>query len=236
MSNRRLSHRILMWVMAGLVAAAFALRVRNLGLSDLTFDECASAFNAGKPYMEMFRYLLGAFHELPPGYYVLLRAWTLFAGRGEFALRYPSVIFGVLGVALVYRVGRRGLGSTVGALAALILTLQPFHFYYSQDARPYSLMVVEAMLMVYFFDRLCRDPRVRWWLAFGLVGAFAVLTHYWMALVVAALCVYLLLHLRAHRQLALVWFGGLAAVAAVMLGWLVTSRAGRLVWRTLQGL
>ncbi len=228
--------RLLMWGMVVLVAAAFALRVRNLGVSDLTFDECASAFNAGKPYREMFRYLLGAFHELPPGYYVLLRAWTLVAGRGEFALRYPSVIFGVLGIALVYRVGRRGLGSSVGALAALILALQPFHFYYSQDARPYSLMVVEAMLMVYFFDRLCRDPRVRWWLGFGLMGAFSVLTHYWMAFVVAALCVYLLLHLRAHWRLALAWFGSLAAVGVVMLGWLVTSRAGRLVWRTLLGL
>jgi mannosyltransferase len=223
------------WLMVALVGAAFALRVRNLGVSDLTFDECASAFNAGKSYLEMFRYLLGAFHELPPAYYVLLRAWTWLAGRGEFALRYPSVMFGVLGVALIYRIGRRGLGSGVGVLSALILALQPFHFYYSQDARPYSLMALEALLMVYFFDRLCRDRRLRWWLAFGLTGAFAVLTHYWMAFVVAALCVYLLLHLRAHWRLALPWFGGLIAVGVVMLGWLVTSRAGRLAWRTLQG-
>ena len=224
------------WLMVAFVAVAFALRIRHLGVSDLTFDESASAFNAGQPYREMFRYLLGAFHELPPGYYVLLRAWTFIAGRGEFALRYPSVILGVLSIPLIYRIGRRGLGSGVGVLAALILALQPFHIYYSQDARPYSLMVAEALLMIYFFDRLCHDPRARWWLAFGLMGALAVLTHYWMAFIVAALCVYLLLHLRAHWQLALPWFGGLAAVGIVMLGWLITSRAGRLVWRTLRGI
>ena len=56
----------------------------------------------------MFRYLLRAFHELPPGYYVLLRAWTFVAGRSEFALRYPSVIFGVLGIALIFASGGAG--------------------------------------------------------------------------------------------------------------------------------
>ena len=134
-----LSALLYTWLMVALVAVAFALRVRHLGVSDLTFDESASAFNAGQPYLEMFRYLLGAFHELPPGYYVLLRAWTFIAGRGEFALRYPSVILGVLSIPLIYRIGQRGLGSSVGVLAALILALQPFHIYYSQDARPYSL-------------------------------------------------------------------------------------------------
>ena len=59
-----------------LVAVAFALRVYHLGVSDLTFDECASAFNSAKPYRGDDPYLLGAFHELPPAYYVLLRAWS----------------------------------------------------------------------------------------------------------------------------------------------------------------
>jgi len=239
---------IALWMMVMLIAAAFALRVYHLGASDLTFDECASAFNSGKPYAEMMRYLVvEAFHELPPAYYVLLRAWRFVAGHGEFALRYPSVLLGVLAVALIYRLGRRGLHPPQlpplrrgraggGMVAAGLLALQPFHWYYSQDARPYTLMVVEAILMVYFFDRLCREPKWRWWIAFGATGAVAVLTHYFMAFLVAALCVYLALHVRAHWRLIPVWFGGLAMVGAVMLIWLVTSRAGRLVRRVLLGM
>jgi 4-amino-4-deoxy-L-arabinose transferase-like glycosyltransferase len=227
---------LFLWMMVALLAAAFAVRIYHLGVSDLTFDESASAFISGKPYPEMVRYLLTAFHELPPGYYVLLRAWEFVAGRGEFALRYPSVMLGVLGVALVYRIGRRGLGTGAGVVAALMLALQPFHFYYSQDARPYALMAVEAILMVCFFDRLCREPKLRWWLVLGVVGAFAMLTQYVMGFFVAALCVYLLLHARAHWRVVLVWFGGMVAVGAVMLIWLVTSRAGRLVTRTLGGI
>ena len=228
--------KFLMWLSVALVAAAFALRVRNLGVSDLTFDEAATAFISAKPYPEMLKYLLGAFHELPPAYYALMRAWESVAGRGEFALRYPSVMFGALGVALIYRIGRRGLGTGAGVIAALLLTLQPFHAYYSQDARMYTLMPLEAMAMIYFFDRLCREPRLRWWLAFGATGGLAVLTHYFMGFVVAALCVYLLLHWRAHWRMTLPWFGGLAAAGIVMVAWLVTSRAGRLVWRTLNGI
>jgi uncharacterized membrane protein len=222
--------------MAALLGAAFALRVYRLDATDLTFDECASAFNSAKPLPEMMRYLITqAFHELPPAYYVLLRAWEFLAGRGEFALRYPSVIAGVLSLVLVYRLGRRGLGTSTGVVAVLLLALQPFHFYYSQDARPYTLMMVEAILMIYFFDRLCREPQLRWWAAFGLTGAVAMLTHYFMAFMVAALCLYLVLHVRAHRRVFLMWFGGLAAVGAVMLIWLIASRAGRLVVRTLRG-
>jgi mannosyltransferase len=232
---RLLSRQAAGWMMVALTAATFALRLYHLGASDLTFDESASAFISGKPYLEMLRYLLSAFHELPPGYYVLLRAWDWVAGRGEFALRYPSVMSGVLAVVLTWRLGRRGLGTGTGLVAALLLALQPFQFYYSQDARPYTLMMVEALLMVYCFDRLCREPALRWWLAFGLIGAVAVLTHYFMVFVIAALAAYLVLEARVHRRVAPVWFGGLAAVSAVILIWLITSRAGRLVVRTLSG-
>jgi hypothetical protein len=184
----------------------------------------------------MLKYLLGAFQELPPGYYALLRAWEFFVGRSEFALRYLSLLFGVLGVALIFRLGRRGLETGVGVIAALLLTLQPFHAYYSQDARMYSLIPVEAMAMVYFFDRLCSDLKLRWWLAFGAVSGLAVLTHYFMGFMVAALCIYLLLHARSHWRMLLPWFGGLAVAAAAMAAWLFTSRASHLVERVLRGI
>jgi len=232
-ARRAVQPPIVMWMMVILAGVAFAIRVRNLGISDLTFDEAASAFISAQPYPGMLRYLLDAFHELPPVYYMLLRAWEFAAGRSEFALRYPSVILGVLGVALTYRIGRRGLGTGTGSVAALLLACQPFHAYYSQDARMYTLMPVEALLMIYFFDRLCNKPQLRWWLAFGVTGGLAVLTHYLMGFFAAALCVYLLFHMRAHRRVILLWFGGLAAVGVVIAGWLVTSRAGRLLTRML---
>ena len=226
-------------ISAGMVvvlAVAFAIRVYHLGVSDLTFDESASAFISAMPYREMLKYLLGAFQELPPGYYVLLRAWEFFVGRSEFALRYLSIVFGVLGVALIYRLGRRGLGTGAGVIAALLLTLQPFHTYYSQDARMYSLMSAEAMVMVFFFDRLCHEYKLRWWLAFGAVSGLAVLTHYFMGFMLAALFVYLLLHARSHRRVLLPWLGGLAVAAAATAAWLFTSRASHQVVRVLGGI
>jgi len=122
---------------------------------------------------------------LPPGYYVLLRAWEFFSGRSEFALRYFSLIFGVLGVALIYRLGRRGLGTGAGVIAALLLTLQPFHTFYSQDARMYSLMPVERWRWFSFSTAV---PRVQIALVVGVrvVSGLAVLTHYFMGFMVAA--------------------------------------------------
>ena len=42
-----------------------------------------------------------------PLYYLLLRPWLAVAGESEFALRFFSLVFGVLAVLLVYRLARR---------------------------------------------------------------------------------------------------------------------------------
>ena len=80
----------------GITLLALALRVINLGYSDLTFDETASYFVSSKPLGEMLPYLLSAFHEHPPVYFVTLAGWMQLTGKGEAALRLWSVFCGVL--------------------------------------------------------------------------------------------------------------------------------------------
>lgn len=216
------------WLLVALALFAFSLRVYNLGKADLTFDESASAFIAGQPYDKMLAYLRAAIREHPPAYYVLLRTWTLAAGRSEYALRFLSVWFGVLSVALVYRVGRRAVHRTGALAAAALLAVQPFHVHYSQDARMYILMAVEGLLLFELFARVRFGPQ-RWygWLAFGALAASAVLTHYLMALILAAINIYALTTLRLERptlKFALAWFGAQALVGGVFAAYLALSQ------------
>ena len=191
--------------MIGLTLLALGLRLYDLGRWDLTFDEAASIWIARKPPLEMIRYLLGAFHEHPPFYYLSLWAWTQAAGQGEFALRFWSALPGVLSVPLIYLWLRRLSSRGVGLFAAFLLAVSPFHVYYSQDARMYALVGALTLSSLICFERILKDGRQTWWIGWGLITLVGLATHYFMGLVNAAETVYLFVTWRQNRRVLRPW-------------------------------
>src|SRR3989304_3550279 len=108
-------------IMSAITLLAFALRLISINNGDLSFDEAASALIARKSLGEMIPYLLGAIHEHPPGYYVLLSSWIRVAGDGEAMLRFLSVVMGTLSIPLMYRWAKETIGPVAGIVAALVL-------------------------------------------------------------------------------------------------------------------
>jgi uncharacterized membrane protein len=78
----------------------------------------------------------------PPGYFLLLRAWTSVAGDSEVALRIPSAVAGVLAVVVLYLLGARLFSKREGLVAAALLTPLWCGVYYSQEARPYVFLLL----------------------------------------------------------------------------------------------
>ena len=208
---------------AALTLLALALRVHELARWDLTFDEAASIWIARKPPPQMIGYLLGAFHEHPPFYYLSLWAWTQVAGDGEFALRFLSVGCGVLSVSLIYVWLTRLIGRGAGLIGAFLLALSPFHIYYSQDARMYTLVGALALLSLIFFGKILNDGRRRWWAAWGAITLIGLSTHYFMGLVNAAETVFLAVSFRRHGRALKAWLVLHAGVAVVIGLWLLAS-------------
>jgi len=86
----------------------------------------------------------------PPLYYITLKLWTDIFGYSEVALRSLSVLFGVLTIFLVYKIGKL-ISPGLGILAALLLATSPFAIYYSQEARMYAMAAFLAAVAFYFF-------------------------------------------------------------------------------------
>ena len=123
--------------------AAFALRMFRLGVASLWYDETVSTFLARQDLVDLTRHTAGDIH--PPLYYYLLHFWGQFAGWSEFSVAFLSLLFGILLIALVYRVARDWFDGKVALIGALLVAASPYNLWYSQEVRMYTLGAVLSM-------------------------------------------------------------------------------------------
>jgi mannosyltransferase len=129
------------------ILLAFALRVYALDAQSLWNDEGTSVALA---LLSIEAIINGAARDIhPPLYYLLLHFWMPLAGNTEYAVRFLSVIAGVVIVALVFRIAYFVFDEHVALLAALLTALSPFQVYYSQEARMYVWVMLFAAISVY---------------------------------------------------------------------------------------
>jgi tetratricopeptide (TPR) repeat protein len=106
--------------------------------------------------------------------------------QNEFWLRFPSVLCGVLTIAIAYKIGQLLFGRREGLLSALLLAMSPLHVHYSQEFRSYALLVCLSLLSLYFLLRAWRTGRWHWWVGFALASILNLYTHYTAFLFLAA--------------------------------------------------
>jgi hypothetical protein len=155
-----------------------------------------------------------------------LKPWLSLAGDGEFALRFPSVWFGVLAVALTLRLALRlGFRRATALLATLLLALSPYAVWHSQDARMYSMSMALTVAAVWLGVETLQRQRSRWGLAYVAVAWLALHTHYYAAFALAALTFFVatraLFVPNARGSLAH-WLMWQMIVAALYLPWLLS--------------
>ncbi len=154
-----------------------------------------------------------------------LAAWHGFNHRptsefSETALRMPSLIAALLTLVLVAVIGWECGLPWVGAGAAWLLALHPWHIRYSVEARGYSLMLFFICLSILGLIRAHRHQRPGGWLLFaageaGYLCSFAGSIYVAIALN-ALLVIECLVRWQPHRLGSLVGFN-LLAVIPVML-------------------
>lgn len=165
--------------LVALTLAALALRLLALGSKSLLTDEGSSFYFAQLPLADLLWRLCDPH---PPGYYLLLRA-LLSLGESEAWLRLPSALAGALTVPLTWALvqqlsGAEADGDRVGFLAAALLTVFPLHVWYSQEARPYALVALLALLMVLAGLRWRQQPTASRAALFLAAGWLALFTEY----------------------------------------------------------
>ena len=158
--------RALVFAFAFVVIAA-ALRFFTLSSADIVNDEYFTALY----YEERAQWLNNSLI-----YRLVLLSLAAF-GESEFALRLPSLIFGVGSIFLTYLLGAQLFSRAVGVLAAAILTFLPWHIWHSQYARYYAVVLFFVILMYVFVVRAVRRDSISGLCMAAVAAVLAVASH-----------------------------------------------------------
>ncbi len=127
----------------------------------------------------------------PPGFQILLYFVERIVGDSVWALRIPSVIFGILSVIVIYLIGLRLFSMGEALISAALLAVLWFPVFYSQDARSYSMVLLFTLVSSYFLisviEELREKSKIRIPTAIGYIASAIILaySHYFGLYMVA---------------------------------------------------
>lgn len=127
----------------------------------------------------------------PPLYFYLLKYLLYVFGYSVKVLRGFSALAGVAGVLAVYKLGKQLADQRLGIYAALLTCINPFHIYYSQEARPYTFLFLFTTLSFLWLLKFLKNPNYRSAGIYGLMSSLMLYGHPYgvFSLVVQALII-----------------------------------------------
>lgn len=213
---------------AVILLAAFALRLWNLGTQSLWHDEGWAVFPAYTPFAPMG--IRGADVNAPAFFYATIGGWLRIVGDSVWAMRYWSLLIGVIGVAVGMWLARRWFGLMAGAVTGILLGFSPILWVFSQEIRAYIPMPLYAVLLLALAEMWLMPSRAnlprRALLWLPMVELLALYSQNLSVPLVAWLNFAVVIGLawrRAWRRL-IVWFAIQTMLLILYLPWLLTQR------------
>jgi uncharacterized membrane protein len=220
--------------LAGLVGVLLLvgwLGVRGIAFDSVWYDEWRTLVYIGSETPTAPADLFGVLGRVaaqsdalnPPAYYLLLAAWGTLAGTHPAALRYLSVLLGLMTVTVIYRVGADGHTQAVGLAAAAILGTGATFGIYLHEIRAYPLALLAIALHLWTYQRV-RRPGAGWRAAAMFLAVLVVLahTHYTALLMLGGTFLHHLLLVRGRWWVLVLY----VLAAAAMVPWLAVALGG----------
>ncbi|HSW90026.1 MAG TPA: glycosyltransferase family 39 protein [Patescibacteria group bacterium] len=126
------------------VLLAIILRLPLLGGS-FWLDEAAQAIESSRSLSQQYRIP----DDFQPPLFHYVTHFMLLASGEEWWLRSSSLAFGVGTIAVLYLLVKKTHGESTARIASLLLALSPFHIFFSQELRPYSIACFFGILSWY---------------------------------------------------------------------------------------
>ena len=220
-----------MGILIVIILAMSYVGITGIGADSIWHDEYRSIYYAGgmsdSPGSPLDAIARASERQSGDGllYPLLLAVWGRFAGFSVFSARYLSLLLGVLAIAWIYRLASDLHSPSAGLFAAIALGASAFLSVYLHEIGPYSLMVLEVVLLLWLYWLiLLQGPTRLSAFAFLLVLMATLYTSPLVIVSIAALGVYHLMLAPRTKSWNLLIV--LAIVAEVLfLPWLLTTNS-----------
>ena len=137
----------------------------------------------------------------PPFHRAIITVSYIFMGISEFSSRFPTVLFGVLGILATYLLAKDITGDKkIALISATTLAISAYYFIYTRMAMMEVIITTFVTLSIYSFSRYCKENTYRNAIIFGILTGFAMLTKIYGFLIIPILVMYVFLT-RKHRLL-----------------------------------
>jgi len=194
--------------LAIIVALAVGLRLWRLGHWGLEGDEIHTLRDSLNPRLDNPRPLIYFLN-----YYLVRPVLPL----NELGLRVLPALFGILAVPALYLVARPLIGARAGALAALLVTVNPYQVYLSQYGRYWSCVFLLSAIYPFAIYVALRDHDRRAGAIGVVTGLLAIIAHPVAALPVGGMLLYYGQNVR-RDQLRRAWQRRSVRWGALLLG------------------
>lgn len=189
------------FALAIILIIGLSLRLPNLNES-IWNDEIWSTRVWMSNLKDFYALILDDWH--PPFYQIFMFVWIRLFGDSELSVRMPSLLPGMSSIFLAYALASSVVGRKTALLASFLMSVSPAHIWYSQEARPYALLLFSALLSLVAYLKL-KDPDSRrlWLLIYFLALFSGALTHYYLSVYVGILSIICILERHQRKKLIL---------------------------------
>ena len=175
-----------------LILAAF-LRIYKADFQSIGIDEILSMNNSDpKLSIKQFYDSVLFWEYLPHLYFYFLRIVFEIFGFSTLVGRFFSAFIGIVGVYAIYLLGKEIFNKRVGLIAALFLSVNYFHIFYSQEIRLYGMLFLFTTLSFYRLVIFIKKSTLRNAVYYGVFTGLIINAHFFGFITIFSQCLILL--------------------------------------------
>lgn len=131
-------------------------RFYELDSQSLWVDELATLRRAQVESVQNIIHMATTIDIHPPGFYIIYFYWFKIFPDSETYFRLLSAISGSLAILAIFMLAMKLYSYKEGLISALLISVSWFPIYYSQEARPYSLLFLFSITSSIFYWQLVK--------------------------------------------------------------------------------
>ena len=192
------------YVLTTILVVAAMLRFYHIDFQSIWLDELITMkeCNPKLSFDESYG-MMSIMENNPLLYYYSVKLFSTIFGHTTFVVRMFSAVIGLLSVFGIYLLGKEIKNEKTGLIAALLLTINHFHLWYSQEARAYGLLTLLTIVSFYRLVIFLKKSTYKNAIFYGIFAALMINTHFFGLFVLVSQAIILLVFLfdaeKKHR-------------------------------------